>query len=263
MDTLYDHLQRVKLHPLEIRVYAAELVRRSSSNRSVETILTWLSPQMSGLEALHYMKIMHCDLKPDNILVSPDGHLVITDFGLSVSWDPVSYHGYPSHAFRGRRLAGTDGYMAPEIVFAILDQNVPRQGNYGFSADIWSLGVIFAELGMGGRRFMFPEGEGEDDRLNGHYARTMTLSPQMVMERIHRCLQGTHAMLVERVRVVSQSAPNRGDADPHFSKMLQISEANRAGFHEIATHPFFSGLDMAKLLNKGYSGMTTPLMHDR
>ena len=204
MDTLHDHLQRVRLDSLVIRVYAAELVRRLDSNWLIKMILISFFPQMSGLEALHDRRIMHCDLKPDNILVSPDGHLVITDFGLSVSWLDPRYDGDSSYAFRGRRLAGTDGYLAPEILCTVLDPDVPHRGNFGFAADIWSLGLIFAELGMSGRRFISLEDEG-DNRLRGdfgYYARTVTLTPHMVTERIHRYLRGHHAMLVERVRVI-------------------------------------------------------------
>lgn len=161
---------------------------------------------MSGVEALHDMRIIHCDLKPDNILVTPEGHLTISDFGLSVSWLDRGHEGYPSEHFRGRRLAGTDGYMAPEIVHRLLDPNMPRRGNFGFAADIWSLGVIFAELGMGGRRFVALEDEEKQKNWRGdfkHFARTMTLSREMLKKRVKENLRGDHAMLVERVRIIS------------------------------------------------------------
>jgi serine/threonine protein kinase len=221
---------------------------------------------MSGLEALHDMKIIHCDLKPDNVLVSPDGHLTITDFGLSASWLDPRYRHYPSHVFRGRRLAGTDGYLAPEIVSTVLYPDTPRRGNFSFAADIWSLGLIFAELGMGGRRFISLDGEGETEHWKGDFrdfARTMTLSREMVIKRIQENLRGDHAMLVERVRVISQLTPSGGDADPNFTKMLQISEACRANFDEIAEHPFFSELDMVKVFTKGYPGMATPSLYSQ
>lgn len=212
------------------------------------------------------MKVIHCDLKPDNVLVSPDGHLSISDFGLSVSWLDLRYQNYPSHTFRGRRLAGTDGYMAPEIVSAILDPSVPRRGNFGFAADIWSLGLIFAELGMGGRRFVSSEDEGEQRRWRDEFqpfARTMVLSPGMVMKRIKENLQGDHAMLVERVRVISQLTSSESDADTNPMKMLEISEASRANFDEIASHPFFSELDVQKVLSKEYPGTTTSLIYSQ
>jgi serine/threonine protein kinase len=161
--------------------------------------------QICGLEALHEMRIMHCDLKPGNILVYPDGHLSIADFGLSVSWLDPRYNNYPSHAFRGRRLAGTEGYMAPELVSALQDPNGPRRGNFGFAADIWSMGVIIAELGMRGRRLVWYEDEEERERWKDNYlsfSRVMVLSREKLMKRVRKYLQGDHAMLVERVRVV-------------------------------------------------------------
>ena len=156
------------------------------------------------------MRIIHCDLKPDNILVSPDGHLSISDFGLAVSWLDPRFEDHPSRAFRGRRLAGTEGYMAPEIVSTIWNPNAPSRGNFGFSADIWSLGVVIAELGMRGRRFVSYEDEDEEERelWRGnfrHFSRTMTLSPEMLSKRVNKCLRGDHAMLVERVRAIIDS----------------------------------------------------------
>jgi len=151
------------------------------------------------------MRIIHCDLKPENILVSPDGHLSISDFGLAVSWLDPRYVDHPSHAFRGRRLAGTDGYMAPEIVSAIYNPNGPPRGNYGFAADIWSLGVVIAELGMRGRRFVSYEDKEETERWGGnfkHFSRTMALSHEMLSKRVNDCLRGDHAILVERVRAI-------------------------------------------------------------
>lgn len=169
--------------------------------------------QIGGLEALHEMRIIHCDLKPDNILVFPNGHLSISDFGLAVSWLDPRYRNHPSHAFRGRRLAGTDGYMAPEIVSPINNPNASGRGNFGFSADIWSLGVVIAELGMGGRRFVAYEDEEERQRWKDNFrnfSRDMTLSREMLMKRVDKCLEGDHAILVERVRAILLALSNDG-----------------------------------------------------
>ena len=218
--------------------------------------------QMCGLEALHDMRIMHCDLKPENILVYPDGHLSIADFGLSVSWLDPRYKSYPSHSFRGRRLAGTEGYMAPEIIFTLQDASRLRRGNFGFAADIWSMGVIIAELGMRGRRLVSWGDEEERRRWNNDYmgfARAMVLSPQKMMKRVEKYLQGDHAMLVERVRVILEFTLHSDGTNRSPTKMIEFDEASRPDFDEIASHPFFSDLDLTKVLRRVYPGTNTLL----
>ncbi|XP_040195315.1 protein kinase C-like [Rana temporaria] len=78
-----------------------------------------------GLEFLHYNGILHRDLKPDNILMDEEGHVRIADYGLAVAglWDDE----------RSTGVAGTRGFMAPEVV---------NNDYYQFEPDWFSLGVI-------------------------------------------------------------------------------------------------------------------------
>lgn len=100
---------------------------------------------LSGLTAIHDLKVVHRDLKPENVLLlDRPGELLdlrIADFG---------------HA---RRLGtnqsltakvGTRGYMAPEVIASM---------PYGLSADMWSLGVILYTLLSG--RLPFPQCDDE------------------------------------------------------------------------------------------------------
>ncbi|CAK9032147.1 Protein kinase 2 (PK2) [Durusdinium trenchii] len=81
-----------------------------------------------GLEHVHAMNIIYRDLKPENLLLDADGHIRITDFGLSkenVTDDNV------------RSFCGTPEYLAPEVL---------KRQTYGKAVDWWSLGTLLYEM---------------------------------------------------------------------------------------------------------------------
>ena len=80
---------------------------------------------IDALEYIHEHRILHRDIKLDNVLLTKSGLVKICDFGISRKMyrnDPVYEH------------IGTPAYIAPEIV--------KEKGYSGFGADIWSLGVM-------------------------------------------------------------------------------------------------------------------------
>ena len=83
---------------------------------------------IAGLKYLYDNKVFHRDLKPQNILVSKNCIIKITDFGLAKEYE---------ENILSDTICGSPIYMAPEII-----QNI----KYSNKADIWSLGVIFYEL---------------------------------------------------------------------------------------------------------------------
>ena len=98
--------------------------------------LFYMKQLLSALKHLHGMKVMHRDLKPDNILM--DGHrLVVGDFGFSTIGLLTT----------GSRV-GTPYYMAPEVLFN-------REGRlYTSKVDLYSLGVVYYQMLFG--RVPFP-----------------------------------------------------------------------------------------------------------
>jgi len=84
---------------------------------------------LTGLSYLHQNFIIHRDMKPDNVLLTPHGSLKIVDFG-TFSQDT-------SNAARPRSTVGTPWYCAPEVI---------NGDDYSNSADIWSIGCMTFEM---------------------------------------------------------------------------------------------------------------------
>jgi len=91
------------------------------------------------LDYAHQHGIVHRDIKPSNIIVSPDGQIKITDFGIAHIEDPSA-----AQQTRAGEVLGTPAYMSPEQVLGN-----PVDGR----SDVYSLGVILYELSAGVRPF--------------------------------------------------------------------------------------------------------------
>ncbi|GMT28673.1 hypothetical protein PFISCL1PPCAC_19970, partial [Pristionchus fissidentatus] len=85
-----------------------------------------------AIDNLHQKKIIYRDLKLENILIDEEGHIKLTDFGLSKLI-------LPEELMRANSYCGTIEYMSPEVV------NRPEDG-YTEVVDWWSMGVIAFEL---------------------------------------------------------------------------------------------------------------------
>ncbi len=90
----------------------------------------------AALSYAHQQKLIHRDVKPENILVDEDGQLLLSDFGLV-----LSVHSSTSETPKG--MAGTVPYMAPEQL----------QGHPRFASDQYALGIIAYEWLTGERPF--------------------------------------------------------------------------------------------------------------
>lgn len=85
---------------------------------------------LDAVKYLHSRGICHRDIKPDNILISKDGNIKLSDFGQSTLFHYRDYR-------RLRSYAGTPEFMAPEVV----------KGDYdGPLADVWSMGVSLLNM---------------------------------------------------------------------------------------------------------------------
>jgi hypothetical protein len=106
---------------------------------------------INGVEYLHSMGVVHCDLKPENLLLTQQGIVKITDFGCSEAFRPVKEA--QDFLVAGRR--GSTPFIPPE---EYLDA-----GFDGRAVDVWACGVIFAMMRTGEIfwRIAKPEEDGE------------------------------------------------------------------------------------------------------
>jgi len=98
------------------------------------TVLGWADQLLSALEFIHRHGLVHRDVKPANIRVTPDGHVFLVDFGLVKTFDPDS----PKTATAVRGL-GTPQYAPPEQYDAELGHTEPRSDLYSLGATMYHL----------------------------------------------------------------------------------------------------------------------------
>jgi len=149
-------LESINRHPFVVKLYYAfqdheklylileyaqggELFTRMLTERmfSEETASFYMAEMVLALEHLHHtVGVVYRDLKPENCLLDSEGHLLLTDFGLS----KVAVDG----DYRCNSMTGTVEYMAPEVIM---------QKHYGTAVDWWSLGILGFDLLTGSSPF--------------------------------------------------------------------------------------------------------------
>ena len=107
-----------------------------------DTLAGWFADMCAALDYVHSQGVVHRDVKLGNILVAPDGHAVLSDFGISRVTDEklraaVDLEVTAATAMSGRLVMGTAGYIAPEVAAG---------GEATPAADVYSLGVVFFKL---------------------------------------------------------------------------------------------------------------------
>uniref|UniRef100_A0A8C3S7C3 non-specific serine/threonine protein kinase n=1 Tax=Chelydra serpentina TaxID=8475 RepID=A0A8C3S7C3_CHESE len=123
-----------------------------------EDVKFYLAELALGLDHLHSLGILYRDLKPENILLDDEGHIKLTDFGLSKE--------AIDHEKKAYSFCGTVEYMAPEVV--------NRQG-HTHSADWWSYGVLMFEMLTGSLPF-----QGKDRKETMTFILNYTLCCQAI-----------------------------------------------------------------------------------
>jgi eukaryotic-like serine/threonine-protein kinase len=156
--TVFDFDTQDGVDFLVMEYVAGEMLsERLRSGPLPEKEITRLGVELAdGLMAAHGQGVIHRDLKPGNVRLTPDGRLKILDFGLAKMMPPASGAAPAGEMLTASMTevhapAGTLPYMAPEQL---------RGGPVDARSDLWAAGLILYELAAGRRAFSEPDSAG-------------------------------------------------------------------------------------------------------
>eukprot|EP00011_Vannellida_sp_DIVA3-517-6-12_P015113 CAMPEP_0114637098 /NCGR_PEP_ID=MMETSP0168-20121206/17319_1 /TAXON_ID=95228 ORGANISM="Vannella sp., Strain DIVA3 517/6/12" /NCGR_SAMPLE_ID=MMETSP0168 /ASSEMBLY_ACC=CAM_ASM_000044 /LENGTH=1017 /DNA_ID=CAMNT_0001848817 /DNA_START=254 /DNA_END=3307 /DNA_ORIENTATION=+ len=161
-----------------------------------------------ALEHMHNSNVVYRDLKLENILLDMDGHVRLTDFGLSAL--------LKDRGDRVHSMSGTAAYIAPEV----LDADI----GHSFSADLWSFGVMMFIL-------LLHESPFYAENTNELFE--MIRTQEIAWEDFEGELSPNAMSLLQGL--LTKSVDRRLGCGP-------------TGIEEVKAHPFFAGIDWEAML---------------
>ena len=181
---------------------------------------------LKGIHNIHKMKILHRDIKSENLLISKDNVLKITDFGLARGY------GLPITNFRNDVVSLW--YRAPDILLG--------NEQYERSVDMWSIGCIFGEMVTGS---IFFKGFSENDQLRKIFEILGT--PNEKWYKFYMEYPGWEKQALTEVSLPKKWKDVLPDLDDNgidlISKLLELDPEKRILAPEALEHPFFKDLD--------------------
>lgn len=191
-----------------------EMLQRSGS--PVEDLTRRLGADAArGLSALHRRSLVHRDVKPENLILTPDSELKIVDLGLARPFGAMGFGSSPggssSSAPTGQRssgpgLAGSVAYSAPELL---------RGQPAGPRADLYALGIVLFEVTTG--QHPFADATTPDEMMHAHLYRLPPL-PSHLRPRVSPLLE---RVLLDLLQKTPDDRP-RGAAD--VARILEQGE---------------------------------------
>ncbi|CAD1808399.1 Cyclin-dependent kinase 1 [Candida parapsilosis] len=131
---------------LDLKKYMESIPPQSNTGLEPQMVKRFMNQLIRGIKHCHAHRVLHRDLKPQNLLIDKEGNLKLADFGLARAF------GVPLRAYTHEVV--TLWYRAPEILLG--------GKQYSTGVDMWSVGCIFAE--MCNRKPLFP-GDSEIDEI--------------------------------------------------------------------------------------------------
>lgn len=176
---------------------------RRAGKFSEEQTRFYVAQVVLALDYLHRHDVIYRDLKPENILLGHDGHIKLTDFGLSKKG--ITSVGGKGEGQTATTFCGTPEYLAPEIITGI---------GHGKAVDWWSVGILAFEM------------------LNGKPPFSSQNRNQLYINTIKGQITWPEGITEEARDLLSKLLHRRPE-----------ERLGSNGVEEIQNHPFFANLD--------------------
>jgi len=199
---------------------AQEIARRRKEMRP------WTSKELrdmyldlaDAMTFLHAQRILHRDIKPDNIFMTRDGTLKVADFG---ECKQVRIQG--TDIFQS--LRGTRDYMSPELTGAFLGVQSWPTNESGYTDDVWAMGITFYEMAMGEMQSKWREGEEESGFVERIKQTLLRKKLSVVLIRL----------VIDMLRLKPENRPNFQTIRERLRRIPSNSCANCAGLMDSVT----------------------------
>lgn len=196
----------------------------SGKYMDAELVKSYLHQINQAILFCHQRRVLHRDLKPQNLLIASNGIIKVADFGLGRAF------GVPVRVYTHEVV--TLWYRAPEILLGN-----PR---YSCPIDIWSLGCIFAEMAT--KRPLF-QGDSEIDQLF-HIFRVLQTPTEQLWPGVSNMPDYKAAFPSWTSYTLRQQVPQLNSAGKDLlEEMLVYNPAKRISAKMIVNHRYFNDLD--------------------
>ncbi|CAO3676174.1 hypothetical protein G6F70_000791 [Rhizopus microsporus] len=208
---------------LDLRKYMDNVKREGLS---IGHIRSFMHQLLKGLHYCHSHRILHRDLKPQNLLIDKTGRLTIADLGLSRAF------GVPMRTYTHQVI--TLWYRAPEILLG--------SPHYSTAVDMWSVGCIFAEMLT--MQPLFP-GDSQIDQLFKIFRALGTPTEEMwpgvtaLPDFNNNFPPWKPSNLKERLKKYPNNLPAEDSAYHLLKCLLTYDPASRISAIRAEEHPFF------------------------
>jgi serine/threonine protein kinase len=188
------------------------------------TIKSFMWQLLRGIAFCHDNRVLHRDLKPQNLLINTSGQLKLADFGLARAF------GIPVNTFSNEVV--TLWYRAPDVLLG--------SRTYNTSIDIWSAGCIMAEMFTG--RPLFPGTTNEDQLLK--IFRLMGTPSERSWPGISAFPEYKPTWPVYATQELRAILPQVDSLGLQLlGQMLQMRPEMRCSAHQALQHPWFAELN--------------------